>query len=119
MVVFPLCATEVHVSIASHEISGFIETHKRMMTCFRCGQVGHTRHQCLTYKVRLCDKYARGECCAPSCTFAHEDAELRTPWSVRCVRVVQHDGEMVCLGCNSTEHTFRKCPVRRHSLMFV
>jgi hypothetical protein len=102
---------EVHVSIASHEVGAFVEGDRAAQMCFRCGQAGHMRFQCLTYKVRLCWHHQKGECHDRACTFAHGPDELRTPWKQRCVRVVrQPSGQYVCIGCNSTEHTFRRCP---------
>ena len=82
------------------------------MICFRCGQSGHVRFQCLQYKVKRCTQYDRGECNDKHCTFAHGMHELRTPWKSKCIRVVKKEGKLVCIGCNSTEHTFRKCPMR-------
>jgi len=76
------------------------------------------RNQCLTFRVRLCYRYQNGTCSEQNCTFAHGTRHLRTPWRQRCVRVVKQAGEYVCIGCNSTEHTFRKCPLHQ-DLLFV
>ena len=104
---------ETHVSVSSQSIALFMESDKSKMICFRCGQTGHVRYQCLTYKVRLCWHFANATCTDPNCSFAHGEAELRTPWKQRCVRVVKQGGQLVCIGCNSTEHTFRKCPMHQ------
>lgn len=110
-------ARDVHVSTSSDVISNFIDVDRRNMICFRCGESGHVRYQCLTYKVRLCWHHESGTCTESHCLFAHGKEELRTPWKQRCVRVVKHDGKFVCIGCNSTEHTFRKCPLHRDLLL--
>ena len=108
---------EVHVTASSASITSFMDVDRSSMMCFRCGQTGHVRYQCLTYKVRLCWHYAQGNCNDPACTFAHGEAELRTPWKARCVRVVKHGGQFVCIGCNSEEHTFRKCPLHQDLML--
>lgn len=101
---------DVHVITSAHNIGAFIGGDRSSLVCFRCGQKGHVRFQCLQYKVRMCNHFEKGECTDPNCSFAHGFAELRTPWKARCVRVVKQSGKLVCIGCNSTEHTFRKCP---------
>ena len=101
---------DVHVTTTARAITSFVDTDRSAQMCFRCGEVGHVRHQCLTYKVRLCWHFQNGECKDPNCAFAHGTSELRTPWKPRCVRVVKHAGRFVCIGCNSTMHTFRRCP---------
>jgi hypothetical protein len=113
-----MLAEEVHVVTHAKTISSFVESDRSEMICFRCGQKGHVRYQCLTFKVRPCWHYERGLCVDPNCSFAHGTDELRTPWKSRCVRVVKQGGKFICIGCGSTEHTFRRCPV--HSdLMFL
>ena len=107
---------EVHVSMPSHVINSFVDLQKNLI-CFRCGEHGHVRYQCLTYKVRLCWHHAEGRCTDDHCTYAHGKEELRTPWKPRCVRVVKQAGKLVCIGCNSTEHTFRKCPLHQNLLL--
>ena len=114
---FPLDAAETHVRVAVSAISSFIDINRSNMICFRCGETGHVRYQCLAYKVRLCWHFSHAGCTDPACTFAHGESELRTPWKVRCVRVVKHHGEHVCIGCNSSEHTFRKCPIHQDLLL--
>ena len=111
---FPNVGDEVHVSITSHAISAFMDVHRTALVCFRCGESGHVRYQCLRHKVRLCSRWEAGVCeMGSACRFAHGTSELRTPWKPRCVRVVKQEGKLVCIGCNSTEHTFRKCPLHR------
>lgn len=108
----PLGAEEVHLSVTATAISHFINTEQGDVTCFRCGETGHVRYQCMRFRVRLCHHFQAGACkMGTACLFAHGGAELRTPWKPRCVRVVKHDGKLVCIGCNSQEHTFRKCPL--------
>ena len=109
---------EVHVIARAEDINGFVEGQRSTLVCFRCGQTGQLRDQCLTYKVRLCHRFADGACFHGNCPFAHGEAELRTPWEARCVRVVRQGGKFVCIGCNSTDHTFRKCP-NHQDLVFL
>lgn len=108
-----LLGVDVHVTTTTHAISAFMDGDRSGQICFRCGEVGHMRYQCLTYKVRLCWHDQNSECSDPRCTFAHGIEELRTPWKQRCVRVVKQGGRLICIGCGSTEHTFRKCPQHR------
>jgi hypothetical protein len=103
-------ARDVHVTTTAKAISAFLDVDRSGHICFRCGDSGHVRYQCLTYKVRLCWHHEHGGCNDPHCSFAHGEAELRTPWKQRCVRVVKQGTRFVCIGCNSTEHTFRRCP---------
>lgn len=105
---------DVHVYTTAHAISAFMGGDRSTLVCFRCGQAGHVRFQCLQYKVRLCLHFEKGDCKDPNCTFAHGQSEMRTPWKARCVRVVKQSGKLVCIGCNSTEHTFRKCPYQSY-----
>lgn len=113
-----MLAREVHVVTHSKIISSFIDNDRSGFICFRCGQRGHVRFQCLTFKVKPCWHFEQGLCNDPNCSFAHGASELRSPWKSRCVRVVKHGGKLVCIGCNSTEHTFRRCPI--HSdLLFL
>ena len=80
-------------------------------------EAGHHRAQCLCYKVRLCMKYEEGLCRTPDCPYAHGQSELRQPWKARCVRVVKQNGQFICIGCNSSEHTFRKCPLQKNFVL--
>lgn len=109
-------ARDVHVSIHADDITAFLAK-ERMIVCFRCGQTGHARYQCLSYKVRLCKHHALGRCTDPSCTFAHGAEEIRTPWKQRCIRVVKQQGRYVCMGCYSTDHTFRSCPIHKDMII--
>lgn len=111
----PCGAKDVYVTVTPTEISQFIEPSLGVV-CFRCGCSGHMRSQCFTYKVKMCWNVSR--CRDPKCTYAHSLSELRTPWKLRCVRVVKQNGRYVCLGCNSCEHSFRRCPIHR-DLMYV
>lgn len=101
----------------ARQITAFMDVDNSHTICFRCGESGHVRYQCLTYKVRLCWHHQKGGCQDTHCPFAHGSEELRTPWKVRCVRVVKHDGKLVCIGCNSYHHTFRKCPLHQDLLI--
>lgn len=83
----------------------------RRITCFRCGETGHYRGECRSYKVHMCSRFEMGKCAAGSqCTFAHSVGELRKPWMPKCVRVVKTTGWVDVLGCGEYGHTFRNCP---------
>lgn len=113
-----MSARDVHVITHAKAISAFVDTDRSNLVCFRCGQRGHVRFQCLTFKVKRCILFDKGICKDCNCPFAHGEEELRTPWMSRCVRVVKNGGKLLCIGCNSKEHTFRRCPL--HSdLMFL
>jgi hypothetical protein len=90
------------------------EVDRSGMVCFRCGEYGHVRYQCMTHKVRMCKIPV---CNVPNCRFAHSEAELRTPWEQKCVRVVKQNGTFVTVGCHSRTHTFRRCPVHKDLLI--
>ena len=87
------------------------------LICFRCGETGHVRFQCLTFRVRLCQHHATDTCNERNCTYAHGVEQLRTPWKARCVRVIKQGGQLVCIGCNSGDHTFRKCPLHQDMIL--
>lgn len=108
---------EVHVLTTSKTITAFIDVDRSRIMCFRCGETGHMRCQCLTFKVRLCWHHNEGTCTDPHCSFAHGIQELRTPWKQRCVRVVKQGGKLICIGCNSSEHTFKRCPLYQNILL--
>lgn len=112
-----MSAKEIHITIPAFDIGHFVEATRGTMICFRCGEQGHARYQCLSYKVRLCWHHRNGGCREENCQFAHSESELRTPWRARCVRVVRQQGRYVCIGCNSETHTFRSCPLH-HDLIF-
>ncbi len=102
---------DVHIVTTAKAISDYIDAEREAVICFRCGESGHVRANCLTHKVRPCWMHLRGGCTDPHCSFAHGDEELRTPWKARCVRVVRHGNQFISIGCNSTLHTFRRCPM--------
>lgn len=108
---------EVHYSVSSRDINSFANHGRPKLICFRCGEPGHMRAQCLTFKVRLCRHHRVGSCTDPYCLYAHGEEELRTPWKVRCVRVVKQNGRLICIGCNSTTHTFRQCPLHEDLIL--
>ena len=107
-------ALDLRCTVTLDNLRAYVaETERSKLICFRCGEHGHVRAQCLTYRVRMCWHQRAGMCAATHCTFAHDESELRTPWAIRCVRVVKQNGTFICIGCNSTEHTFRHCPLHR------
>ena len=88
------------------------QTLRRDITCFRCGEDGHWKHECLQWRTRPCWHYAHGTCTRKDCPFAHGDAELRTPWTLKCVRIIKSDNALHNIGCGSFHHSFRNCPHR-------
>lgn len=100
---------EVHIFVDAKELFDRVEYVHNLM-CFRCGQRGHIRTQCHTYKTKMCTVPT---CDGKNCTDAHHESELRQPWKTRCIRVVKHNGQPICVGCNSEFHTFRKCPYQK------
>lgn len=82
------------------------------ITCFRCGEVGHKKGECRTWKTKMCRHQA---CSNPeNCAFAHSREELRTPWVARCVRVVRGEGDKLTkIGCGRDGHTYRDCPLHQ------
>ena len=74
---------DVHVITSTCALQVFYDSGRATkLVCYRCGEVGHVRSQCLCYKVRHCSAFSlAGQCVAgSSCTFAHGLAELRQPW---------------------------------------
>ncbi len=114
---FPADGYDAHVSVTSQQISSFVDVDRSNLVCFRCGETGHVRFQCLSYRVRLCQRFANGVCNERNCTYAHGPQQLRTPWKARCVRVIKQGGQLVCIGCNSGDHTFRKCPLHQDLIL--
>jgi hypothetical protein len=109
---------EIHATVLARDVLSFVEADRSKSICFRCGQAGHFRYNCMTWKVKPCVHFQKnGECSERFCSFAHGEKELRTPWVTRCVRVVKEGGVLFCIGCNSTEHTFRKCPLHQNSVL--
>mgnify|MGYP006078171863 CR=1 FL=1 len=89
-----------------------LQTDREAITCFRCGENGHYKSECLNWKTKLCwhiNTHTR-VCSKTACPFAHGEYELRTPWHLRCVRIVKCAHGFVNLGCKSNTHTFRFCP---------
>ena len=104
---------EVHISVSANSIKSFFNQNniqREAITCFRCAQQGHWKSECMLYKTRMCWHKRLGKCNEADCPFAHSEAELRTPWKAKCVRVIKKDGKLLKLGCGSSLHTFRQCP---------
>lgn len=87
-------------------------TQRESITCFRCGEQGHYRVECLAWRTKMCLHHDRSYGCREggNCSYAHSLAELRVPWYPRCVRVIKRDSGIITLGCRSHQHTFRSCP---------
>ena len=90
-------------------------TQRANITCFRCGEQGHYRAECLSWKTKICFHHPRFHGCreGESCSYAHNYAELRSPWYSKCVRVIKRQGQIYTLGCQSDKHTFKLCPHMR------
>ena len=84
---------------------------QKWITCFRCGEYGHYRGECYTFKTQLCKDFKAGVCANSdeACLFAHGARDLRQPWLPKCVRVVKEGGRVDVLGCGQM-HMFRACP---------
>lgn len=80
--------------------------------CFRCGELGHWKNECLHWRTRICWHAQQGECRRAECPFAHSSTELRTPWNLKCIRIVKTNTGLVNLGCGSVYHSYRNCPIR-------
>ena len=52
---------------------------ERGVSCFRCGEFGHRKHECLHWKTRRCTHFDNGQCFRQACPFAHGAHEVRTP----------------------------------------
>ena len=105
----------LHITVNAASIKNYMTStstgiNRNMITCFRCGEQGHWKSECMLYKTRLCWHNKLGKCTDSECPFAHNEHELRTPWKPKCVRVIKKDGVLSKLGCGSHNHTFRQCP---------
>ena len=88
-------------------------TARLQITCFRCGEQGHYKSECFHWKTRLCWHFANSACNDINCAFAHGEEEIRRPWMPRCVRIIKKDGNLICLGCKESGHTYKYCPLKQ------
>lgn len=57
-----------------------ISVHDRQAVyCYRCGELGHRKSECMHWKTRICSHYRDGTCIRDVCPFAHGVKELRCP----------------------------------------
>ena len=108
---------EIHVHTTAQAIGTYMGGDRSHLVCYRCGQTGHVRFQCLQYKIRLCQHFERGECNEKYCSFAHGQEELRTPWKLKSVRVAKPHhriGLFEGTRCEPADHEGRKVhPLQR------
>jgi hypothetical protein len=80
---------------------------RRETTCFRCGERGHKKQECRTWKTKQCTI----KTChmGRACPFAHSHEELRQPLLTRCVRVIRENGEVKVIGCGKVGKIYREC----------
>lgn len=90
-------------------------TQRSNITCFRCGEQGHYKVECLAWKTKMCIHFARVNGCrdGDNCSYAHNEDELRCPWESKCVRVIKRGGKIWTIGCHSDSHTFKTCPAMK------
>jgi len=106
----------LHFVVLTRELNAYamhVVADRRNLLCYRCAEYGHRKAECMTWKTKLCwhhhDHAPTGEC-----PFAHGERDLRCPWRIKCVRIVQcpQRGRVHIAGCGSSEHTYRDCPFR-------
>jgi len=105
-------AIVIDATVAASDVRAFCtaSVDRNEITCFRCGETGHRKNECLQWKTRLCWHHANMRCFKESCPFAHGEHDLRTPWVLRCIRIIKHGSTFRDVGCGSTAHSFRNCP---------
>jgi len=104
------CGGSYCIMTSAEDIRAFIASKpssRRQITCFRCGEQGHYKSECLLWKTRMCWNFR--DCTDLSCPFAHLFHEVRKPCLPRCVRVLKQNGHIVQLGCKKVGHTFLNC----------
>lgn len=64
-------------------------TERNRVYCYRCGELGHRKSECVHWKTRTCSHFENGQCHRESCPFAHGTGELRDPFRRECIPVPQ------------------------------
>lgn len=79
-------------------------TTRQDIRCFRCGELGHFRAYCSTYRVKMCSKHRMGVCKeGVNCMHAHDISQLRQPWLSRSMRADKSgSSSFVHLGCGES-----------------
>jgi hypothetical protein len=99
-------------SVAVQEYMLKSNTPRSVITCFRCGEEGHYKSECLQWKTRICWHNQKGMCRdGNACSFAHDVSELRSPWIPKCMRIIKKDGKIYRMGCLAMGHTYKHCPM--------
>ena len=98
-----------------------LQSDRSDITCFRCGENGHRKSECMQWRTRLCWHFKHARCWKENCPFAHGPEELRAPWHLKCIRIVKVGNAFHDIGCGSLTHSFRNCPhadtARLHELL--
>ena len=70
----------VCVCVSSEEVKEYmsqIPCTRKLITCFRCGEMGHYKSECWHWKTRVCWHWKNGKCKDDNCSFAHGFDEVR------------------------------------------
>lgn len=113
--IFPSGAIVDHM-VSSADVRSFCShvVDRNDITCFRCGENGHRKNECMQWRTRLCWHFTNSRCYKECCPFAHGREQLREPWTLRCIRIVKIGSAFHDIGCGSIHHSFRSCPKLSH-----
>ena len=99
-------------TVSASDVRAFssLQSDRSDITCFRCGENGHRKNECMQWKTRLCWHFMHARCWKENCPFAHGQDELRAPWHLKCIRIIKVGNAFHDIGCGSLTHSFRNCP---------